>query len=607
MGSSPTGSTDAALTQTSASPAGLEQKHQGADAKHTSVTTLRPTIRVAAACGVIAVCLGFLVLVLGWWAGAEPIRAVAPGSVSMKANTALGFILAGSSLVLLTIGNARQRRVGLGLGAAVALIGGVTIAEYLWGGWGIDQLLVHDPATSGVPGRPSPHTAFYFLVCGFALALIDVPSPRGHRPFLVLVVALAASTGLVVVGYLFGVRSLHGATSVTGMGVNTMLGMLVLTVGVALARPDRDPVALLLGTTPGGALARRLLPAVILITLTLGFIRVLSARAELVGVEVGITLFAVAMAATLAVAVFIACKRLDLRIEEDEATLRAVIEASRDAFIAIDERGLVTEWNAAAEKTFGWPRNESVGRELAALLLPERYQAAHRDGMERFRATGHGDVLDQRLELEALHRDGHEVPVEITITAAAGDDGVSFTAFLRDVSERRALEGRRKRELHSAERAAHTDPLTGMPNRRGLAEHLAGAVEPDRRRHSRVATWVAMLDLDHFKLYNDLNGHQAGDRLLCEAAAAWNGALRESDFIGRYGGEEFVVVLAEMSEKEAMRAVERLRRAVPQDQTCSAGVVRCEGNESIEELLSRVDRVMYGAKRAGRDRSVLTP
>jgi diguanylate cyclase (GGDEF)-like protein/PAS domain S-box-containing protein len=548
------------------------------------------------------------VLVLGWWAGLEPIRAAAPGLVSMKANTALAFILAGSSLVLLTAGNARQRRLGVGLGAAVALIGAAVIAEYLWGGFGIDQLLVHDPATSGVPGRPSPHTASYFLLCGLALVLIDVPSPRGHRPFVILVVALAAGTGLVVVGFLFGVGSLRGATSVTGIAVNTIFGMLVLTVGVALARPDREPVALLVGSTPGGALARRLLPTVILITLTLGLLRVLSARAELVGVEVGITLYALAMAATLAVAVFIACKRLDLRIEEDGATLRAVIEASRDPFIAIDDRGLVTEWNAAADKTFGWPRNVAVGRELAGLLLPERYRASHRDGMERFRATGHGNVLDQRLELEALHRDGHEVPVEITISAATSADGVSFTAFLRDISERRALEGRLKQELHSAERAAHTDELTGMPNRRGLAEHLAREVEPERRRqHSQVSTWVAMLDLDHFKQYNDLNGHRAGDHLLCEAAAAWNGALRATDFIGRYGGEEFVVVLTEMSEDEARRAVERLRGAVPEGQTCTAGIVRCEGDESIEDLLSRADRVMYGAKRAGRDRSVLTP
>ena len=129
-------------------------------------------------------------------------------------------------------------------------------------------------------------------------------------------------------------------------------------------------------------------------------------------------------------------KAAELALEASETQTRQILETAHDAFIAIDAQGLITEWNTKAEASFGWSRGEVLGRELAATVISEAHRAAHRDGIERFLATGEGRVLGKRLELTALHRDGHEFPVELTISPLKTKSGYTFNAFLRDITER---------------------------------------------------------------------------------------------------------------------------------------------------------------------------
>ena len=154
--------------------------------------------------------------------------------------------------------------------------------------------------------------------------------------------------------------------------------------------------------------------------------------------------------------------------------------------------------------------------------------------------------------------------------------------------------------LARLERAARTDDLTGLPNRRAWDEHLGRELARAERHGTSVC--VAMLDLDHFKEYNDRNGHQGGDRFLKEAAAAWQSSIRETDLIARYGGEEFAIALLDCDLDEAIEAVDLLRQATPEGESSSAGVVAWDGEESETELIARADSVLYEAKRAGRDR-----
>jgi diguanylate cyclase (GGDEF)-like protein len=156
--------------------------------------------------------------------------------------------------------------------------------------------------------------------------------------------------------------------------------------------------------------------------------------------------------------------------------------------------------------------------------------------------------------------------------------------------------------LARLEAVARTDDLTGLANRRSWDEELPR--ELARAHRQRQPVCVAMLDLDRFKRFNDELGHQAGDRLLKEAAAAWRSELRTTDTLARYGGEEFAVLLPGCDPDQAVRLLERLRAATPAGQTCSAGVASWDGTEDAVALVARADVALYKAKSAGRDRVI---
>jgi diguanylate cyclase (GGDEF)-like protein len=157
--------------------------------------------------------------------------------------------------------------------------------------------------------------------------------------------------------------------------------------------------------------------------------------------------------------------------------------------------------------------------------------------------------------------------------------------------------------LRRLEASARTDELTGLPNRRAWQEALPR--ELARARRDATPLCVAMLDIDHFKAYNDEHGHLAGDVLLREAAAAWTERLRPTDLLARYGGEEFTLAMPACGADEASALVERLRAAMPAGATCSAGIACWDGAEAAETLLERADRALYRAKELGRDRGEL--
>jgi diguanylate cyclase (GGDEF)-like protein len=148
-------------------------------------------------------------------------------------------------------------------------------------------------------------------------------------------------------------------------------------------------------------------------------------------------------------------------------------------------------------------------------------------------------------------------------------------------------------------RMARTDPLTGVLNRRVWDHELARELACAAR--TGLPLCVAMIDLDHFKAYNDEHGHQAGDRLLKAAAAAWQSHLRKDDLLVRYGGEEFALLLPDCGLADAMAIAERLRTAQPEG-TCSIGVAAWNTRETEAELVRRADQALYAAKTGGRNR-----
>ncbi len=149
-----------------------------------------------------------------------------------------------------------------------------------------------------------------------------------------------------------------------------------------------------------------------------------------------------------------------------------------------------------------------------------------------------------------------------------------------------------------------TDELTGAANRRAWHEYLAEALHVDDTEAATPLVCVAVLDVDHFKEYNDQHGHQGGDRFLKELTACWRARLRDSDVLARIGGDEFAILLPSCERSVATAIVERLCSDLPAGRTCSAGLVAWDGNETPDALVSRADAALYRAKNAGRNRIV---
>jgi diguanylate cyclase (GGDEF)-like protein/PAS domain S-box-containing protein len=211
------------------------------------------------------------------------------------------------------------------------------------------------------------------------------------------------------------------------------------------------------------------------------------------------------------------------------AALSGFADATAFALLIIDRNGIIRFVNKAAQLMFGYDRDEMVGRTLD-LVIPSRLRGAHRAGVERVGGGQPSKLNGRTVEVAALRRDGSEFPIELTLCAWQGEDGISMGGIIRDISEKREREIR----LH---RLAHQDPLTGLPNRIRLYERLGAmlaAGEP-------VA--VLLLAIDGLKKINDNLGHMTGDSLLQALAVRLPSALDADAFLARLGGDEFAVLL----------------------------------------------------------------
>jgi diguanylate cyclase (GGDEF)-like protein/PAS domain S-box-containing protein len=274
---------------------------------------------------------------------------------------------------------------------------------------------------------------------------------------------------------------------------------------------------------------------------------------------------------------------------------RRFFDLSHDMLCTMDTAGHCVETNAAWREQLGYTEADLFGRRLLDLTHPDDHDRAVEIAAELFR-TGASEPLESRVRA----KDGSWHWLR-TSSAFASEDGLVY-ARSTDVTELKRVEREREELLGEVQMLARSDPLTGLPNRRGLSE--AAPREMARARRSGKPLCLAIIDIDHFKAYNDSNGHLEGDAVLRESAIAWDSQMRAEDTILRFGGEEFLVLLPETAPGEAVEIVERLRAATPRRQTCSAGLACWDFAESLDDLVERADLALYRAKADGRDRLV---
>ena len=293
-------------------------------------------------------------------------------------------------------------------------------------------------------------------------------------------------------------------------------------------------------------------------------------------------------------------------LEEREALLDAISQASHDAIAVIDDTSLVQLWNPAAERMFGYGADEIVGHHLHKHIALSEDQDKARSGLAGFSKTGQGPVVGVIQELTGVRKNGLTFPVELSVASFTLGGRWFAVGGMRDITERKEAE-RALREL------ATTDGLTGLFNRRHFMELAEAEIHRAKRYGQPMA--AIMFDVDHFKRVNDTYGHDAGDEVLRALSALGVKLFREVDVLGRLGGEEFGVFLPQTSMEDAMLVAERMRAGVEAaviasaegdlSITISIGLAALEPDvEGIEALLKHCDLALYTAKNTGRNKVV---
>jgi diguanylate cyclase (GGDEF)-like protein/PAS domain S-box-containing protein len=283
--------------------------------------------------------------------------------------------------------------------------------------------------------------------------------------------------------------------------------------------------------------------------------------------------------------------------------VHAITSSLGEGVLALDERGVVTFANPAAEDLLGWEPGQLVGQQIAHAVDPDGLVDEQWVHLPSLRS---GETV-RRDEQVVTRRDG--TPLDVALTASPvtrEDEVVGAVVVLRDVRERKALQ---QQLVHQA----FHDPLTGLPNRALFLDRLEHA----RARSTRegVTQAVLFVDVDRFKLVNDSLGHRMGDQVLRTVAARLVAVLRPSDTVARFGGDEFTVLLEQVGSAAeaglvAERVLRELRQPIPAGDrdvvvTVSIGIAVAEAGNAPGDLLAAADIAMYQAKGAGKNRYVI--
>jgi len=290
-------------------------------------------------------------------------------------------------------------------------------------------------------------------------------------------------------------------------------------------------------------------------------------------------------------------------VEELERA-RVTLDCIADGVICADNRGDVTYLNAFAERMTGWSRDEASGRRLNDV-----FRLCNADAHEAAPDPLEGAVRDDKAmglgrNVSLIRRDGRKSPIEGSTAPIQDLHGrvIGAVTVFRDVTRSRVM------ELELSRLAQH-DRLTDLPNRVLLNDRLNQAISRAQRHGGLLA--VLFLDLDRFKRVNDALGHVIGDKLLQEVAKRLTGAVRRSDTVSRYGGDEFVIVLSELGHRaNAMAQAEKIRARLSASHfikqhelhtKVSIGISMFpEDGQDAETLIDCADFAMYRAKASRR-------
>ena len=569
---------------------------------------------------------------IGWILHVHPLTTVGLGTEAVKRSTSICLLLLGVSIAFSRIEDEpRPGRFWVAVPAAIAAtVASVTLIEY--GSPGTFRIGEATFRALGLGRLPSelmaPNTAVAILLLGGSLA--SSVYARSHRRWREWTQWLSLTSGFVallaIVGYVYGAATFVGIGGYTAMAPPTALAIFGLSVGALILRDDYHARRILVSRGPGGTLARRLVPAVFLLPITLGWIRIqLQLRFAIIQTREGVALLVVLFILFFFAMIWVTSRRLDAsaatlrrayaeledRIRERTAELQAserrfriLFEKGQGLICIHDLQGKLLMVNAAAANALGYEPAEMDGRDLAEFVHPDvraRMPAYLEEARSGQNVTGHMRTLAKGGEsrIWAYHNSLH--------VDAEGHRYVIGHAT--DVTDAVQTRNRLARDNRSLADLAMTDPLTGLPNRRLFDDRLSVALSAARREGHRMA--LVFIDLDRFKEINDTLGHAAGDFLLKSVAGRVAGIVRSSDTLARIGGDEFILLLANVDRRENAEVVTlKIREQVARPLDVGGKEIRVgvsiglsvfpEDGDTPESLVRSADAAMYAMKQRSR-------
>lgn len=287
-------------------------------------------------------------------------------------------------------------------------------------------------------------------------------------------------------------------------------------------------------------------------------------------------------------------------LHEEIAAILRKLRFSYEAIISIDEQQKIIIFNKGAEKIFGYEAGEIIGKSLD-LLIPERFREVHKKHFEKLIQTNENDlVMHHQKSVFGLRKNSEEFPAESSIYVFSYGGEKTFTAVLRDVSEAASLQER-------LQHLATHDYLTALPNRLVFDDRLLTAISRAERHSKKMA--LLFLDMNNFKSVNDRLGHQAGDLFLKITGERLQTHIRESDTAARIGGDEFALILEDISDRQAVeKTIDHLRSSLEtklileQEEIApsfSIGMALYPDDaDNANQLLKEADRAMFADKKS---------
>jgi len=293
----------------------------------------------------------------------------------------------------------------------------------------------------------------------------------------------------------------------------------------------------------------------------------------------------------------------------ESSIVRGLLDGMSDGVFFVDLKGKITFWNEAAERITGFTREYAIGRTCRSILVhvdEEGSRLCNHNGCVL--ACSRKENTEWKMDAFLRHAMGHRIPVTINTSPLYDEDGnvIGGMEAFSDRSQHVAALNR----LRELEEVVNTDSLTGVGNRRATERILRRKVDELSRYDWPFG--VIFVDLDEFKEINDEFGHQAGDVMLRTVAQTLEHNLRSSDFVGRWGGEEFVIIASEVDAAAILRTAERFRALIEASLgrfdgreiqvTASIGATIGRSTDTVSSLVDRADRLMYVSKFSGKNR-----